>query len=49
MFFVHHIVAAELLRLAGCDIDLFTFLELRDNAIDPVILVRGFLAGARND
>ena len=49
MFFVHHIVAAKLLRLAGGDIDFFAFLELGNNAIDTVILVGGFLAGARND
>ena len=49
MLFVNHEIAGEYLRLAGSSILFFAFCELGNDAIDFVILVSRFFAGAGDD
>src|SRR3989449_7834595 len=49
MLFVNHEIAGKYLRLAGSSILFFAFCELRNDAIDFVILISRFLAGAGDD
>ena len=49
MLFVNHEIAGEYLRLAGSSILFFAFCELGNDAIDFVILISRFLAGAGDD
>ena len=49
VLFVDHKIAGKHLGLAGSGVDLFAFFQLGYDAIDLVILVGGFLAGAGNN
>src|SRR5208283_4239661 len=49
MLLVHYIVAGENLVFTRARIDLFAQLQLRNDAVDAVILVRRFLTGTADD